>query len=252
MRYQSLVPLIAAIPSVLATPPPRPEIQNSTTLPTHFAMMLIPEFQALDVFGPLDVLNTLAMMYKNSTKMHLSVISRSMDPVATTNRTGKGYFGQDLLPTTTFQDVLGNGGKCPAAGTENGPGQEVPGGTDYNNSASGGQGGGYGQGTTEQTQQQTPPSGDGPAKGPDGGYGKGYMKREDVARPAPVDEAPLGDIEVLIVPGGGGTRRNVDPEIDFIKAMYPKVSNTPRHSLANTHNTPPLTCKHPKLIPPPS
>jgi hypothetical protein len=215
-------------------------------------MMLIPEFQALDVFGPLDVLNTLAMMYKNSTKMHLSVISRSMDPVATTNRTGKGYFGQDLLPTTTFQDVLGNGGKCPAAGTENGPGQEVPGGTDYNNSASGGQGGGYGQGTTEQTQQQTPPSGDGPAKGPDGGYGKGYMKREDVARPAPVDEAPLGDIEVLIVPGGGGTRRNVDPEIDFIKAMYPKVSNTPRHSLANTHNTPPLTCKHPKLIPPPS
>jgi hypothetical protein len=71
MRYQSLVPLIAAIPSVLATPPPRPEIQNSTTLPTHFAMMLIPEFQALDVFGPLDVLNTLAMMYKNNTKMQL-------------------------------------------------------------------------------------------------------------------------------------------------------------------------------------
>jgi hypothetical protein len=70
------------------------------------------------------------------------------------------------------------------------------------------------------------------------------MKREDVARPAPVDEAPLGDIEVLIVPGGGGTRRNVDPEIDFIKAMYPKVSNTPRHA---THSI--LTSIHPQHPP---
>ena len=183
--------------------------------------MLIPEFQALDVIGPLDVLNTLSMYYKNVTKMHLSVISRSMDPVASTNRTGKGYFGQDILPTTTFQDVLKGGGSCPAAVPENGSG-EAPG-------TANSQGGGYGQGGTEQS-QHTPPSGDGPPKGPDGGYGKGYSKREDVARPVPVDDAPLGDIEVLLVPGGGGTRRDMTEEIAFVKTMYPKVSNHPSTS----------------------
>jgi hypothetical protein len=218
MRYHGLVPFIAAIPSALAVSPQRPEFTNTTTLPTHFAMMLIPEFQALDVIGPLDVLNTLSMYYKNVTKMHLSVISRSMDPVASTNRTGKGYFGQDILPTTTFQDVLKGGGSCPAAVSENGSG-EAPG-------TANSQGGGYGQGTTEKP-QEAPPTGEGSGKGPEGGYGKGYGKREDRTRPAPADEAPLGDIEVLLVPGGGGTRRDMTEEIAFVKTMYPKVSNTP-------------------------
>ena len=35
----------------------------------------------------------------------------------------------------------------------------------------------------------------------------------------PVDK----DIEVLLVPGGGGTRQNMTEEIAFVKEIYPKV-----------------------------
>jgi hypothetical protein len=38
-----------------------------------------------------------------------------------------------------------------------------------------------------------------------------------------------GDIDVLIVPGGGGTRRNMTEEINFVKQTYPKVSIFPVH-----------------------
>jgi putative intracellular protease/amidase len=35
------------------------------------------------------------------------------------------------------------------------------------------------------------------------------------------------DIDVLIVPGGGGTREPMLEEIEFVKAMYPKVPTRP-------------------------
>ncbi|KAF2688908.1 class I glutamine amidotransferase-like protein [Lentithecium fluviatile CBS 122367] len=34
---------------------------------------------------------------------------------------------------------------------------------------------------------------------------------------------PLSPIDVLLVPGGGGTRGNVDKEISFVKAVYPSL-----------------------------
>jgi hypothetical protein len=34
---------------------------------------------------------------------------------------------------------------------------------------------------------------------------------------------PRKDIEVLLVPGGGGTRQNMTEEIAFVKEIYPKV-----------------------------
>jgi putative intracellular protease/amidase len=36
-----------------------------------------------------------------------------------------------------------------------------------------------------------------------------------------------GDIEVLLVPGGGGTRGNMSEEIAFVKEMFPRVMVSP-------------------------
>lgn len=36
-----------------------------------------------------------------------------------------------------------------------------------------------------------------------------------------------GEIDVLVVPGGGGTRRDMSAEIDFVKLAYPKVRGNP-------------------------
>ncbi|KAK8915245.1 hypothetical protein H634G_08125 [Metarhizium anisopliae BRIP 53293] len=60
--------------------------------PNKFAVLLFDGFQALDVFGPLDVLNMLAM---NNT-LELSIISTSLDPV--TACTGPSI-RQHILPT---------------------------------------------------------------------------------------------------------------------------------------------------------
>ncbi|KAF1916923.1 DJ-1/PfpI family protein [Ampelomyces quisqualis] len=147
MRLSGVAPLLAALPSALGRLS-QPPIANTTKLPTHYGLLLFPHFQALDVFGPLDVFNNLAMMYKNSTTMYLSVLSKTMAPV-TTGMTGlPGSFEQRIVPTTTFTEYL-NG-----------------------------------------------------------------------TRPPPTN---LGDIEVLIIPGGGGTRSNMTEEIAFVKQIYPKV-----------------------------
>ncbi|KXN91102.1 hypothetical protein AN958_02877, partial [Leucoagaricus sp. SymC.cos] len=50
--------------------------------PTHFALLLFPSFQALDVFGPLDALNTIKRQYP-SLPLRLSILSSSLSPVST-------------------------------------------------------------------------------------------------------------------------------------------------------------------------
>lgn len=50
-----------AIPSTRNTNTPLFEVQG--TKPVHYGILLFPGFQALDVFGPLDVFNSLAMLY---------------------------------------------------------------------------------------------------------------------------------------------------------------------------------------------
>ncbi|KAF2848830.1 DJ-1/PfpI family protein [Plenodomus tracheiphilus IPT5] len=141
--------LLATTTHALKLPiPTQPPISNTTTLPTHYALLLFPHFQALDVFGPLDILNTLSMLYANSTTMKLSVLARTMEPVSTAMQ-GKGGlgFGQSVLPTGRMDGYLQRTG----------------------------------------------------GKGDDG----------------------EGDIEVLIVPGGGGTRGDVEEEIEFVGRVYP-------------------------------
>jgi len=156
MRYSSLFPaLLAFRPSLSA--PSQPPITNTSTLPTHYGLLIFPHYQALDIFGPMDLLNSLFMLYSNTTQTpHLSVLSKTMAPVTSAMMTGG--FGQEIVPTTTFAEYL--------AGRE-----------------------------TEGSQS-----------------GNATNK---------------GDIDVLVVPGGGGTRRDMSAEIDFVKLTYPKVGGNP-------------------------
>lgn len=73
----------------------------------HYAMVLFPGFEALDVFGPLEVLNVLS----EQTHLRLSLISSSIAPVSTrspdpaAHRTGS-ICSQEIVPTGTFNDFI--------------------------------------------------------------------------------------------------------------------------------------------------
>ena len=112
----------------------------------------------------------MAMLYANSTTMHLSVLSKTMDPVFTGMK-GMSDFGESIVPTITFAEYLRR-----SEGLEEG----------YGNSVAG---------------RKRHASGDAPVSGHDA----------------------KGEIEVLFVPGGGGTRQNMTEEIDFVRRLYPKV-----------------------------
>lgn len=77
----------------------------------HYAMVLYPGFEALDVFGPLEVLNVLS----EQTHLRLSLLSSSRAPVSTrspdpaAHRTGS-ICAQEIVPTGTFNDFLGDTG----------------------------------------------------------------------------------------------------------------------------------------------
>ncbi|KAF9528596.1 class I glutamine amidotransferase-like protein [Crepidotus variabilis] len=102
---------------------------NSTALPLNYGVVLFPGFQALDVFGPLDVFNSLAINYT----MNLFIIAETLDPVSTKHpmsMPGTSNFNEAILPTHTFAnppeslDVLlvpGGGGTRVAA-----PGLDAP------------------------------------------------------------------------------------------------------------------------------
>jgi transcriptional regulator GlxA family with amidase domain len=176
MRFSRVAPLLVALPPALASPS-QPPFANTTTLPTHFGLLVFPHFQALDVFGPIDVLNSLSMLYKNSTTMYLSILSKTMAPV-TTGMQGT-HFEQRIVPTATFDQYLA---KDTAKESHTGTGKHA--------------------------------------------VARRAMRLGARQDHGPVDSVPaadLGDIEVLIVPGGGGTRSNMTEEIAFVKAMYPKV-----------------------------
>ncbi|KAF2201343.1 class I glutamine amidotransferase-like protein, partial [Delitschia confertaspora ATCC 74209] len=139
----------------------QPPITNTTNLPTHFAILLFPSFQSLDAFGPLDVLSSLSLFYP-TLSMHISVLSATIAPVSTRvlstpdmNMT-HGDFGESVIPTDTYANVLARGGKAIVEGMNG--------------------------------------------------------------------EKMLSDIEVLLVPGGGGTRHaRIEEEISFVREMYPRL-----------------------------
>ncbi|KAH6906481.1 DJ-1/PfpI family protein [Coprinopsis sp. MPI-PUGE-AT-0042] len=104
--------------------------------PTKFGVLLFDGFTALDVYGPLDVLNTLSFTQKNIT---LAMLSRTLDPVSTKVKSINQVFGSSTVATHLLS-------------------------------------------------------------------------------------APPPDLEVLIIPGGGGTRAaDLDPEINFIRDVFPSV-----------------------------
>jgi transcriptional regulator GlxA family with amidase domain len=179
MRVFGLTPLLAALPYTLASPS-QPAFSNTTTLPTHFGLLVFPHFQALDVFGPIDVFNNLAMLYSNSTTIHLSILSRSMAPVSTTMQ-GMPSFGESIVPTTTFKEYLSKDKKGTGEDCDDGAG---------------------GHAVAKRTMR---------------------LGSRQAHGSMPMPATPLGDIEVLIVPGGGGTRQNITEEIAFVKTIYPKL-----------------------------
>ncbi|KAI1408588.1 class I glutamine amidotransferase-like protein [Hypoxylon sp. FL1857] len=73
---------------------------DSCRPPTRFAVALFPGFQALDVFGPLDILN----MLSKQTPLSLYILSPTLDPVSTkTSITGHSV-GQAVAATHTYAD----------------------------------------------------------------------------------------------------------------------------------------------------
>ena len=79
------------------TMPVSPDL--APALPTKFGMLLFPSFQALDVFGPLDVLNTLSWSHPELT---LSMISKDLNPVSTLAKKFNSTFAESVTPTHTF------------------------------------------------------------------------------------------------------------------------------------------------------
>lgn len=123
----------------------------------HYAIALFPGFEALDAFGPLEILNTLS----KQTAIELSVLAATREPVSTRSpdpaAAARGSVcSQEIVPTGTFDDFL--------------------------------------------------------ALAPDArsSSGEGKRKRE---------------IDVLIVPGGAGTRfpEIIQPVIDFVRGVYPSL-----------------------------
>lgn len=69
--------------------------------PTKYGITLFKGFQALDVFGPLDVLNVVSVTHPLS----LSLIAPTLDPVSTQFETSKASIGQSIVPTHTYENA---------------------------------------------------------------------------------------------------------------------------------------------------
>ncbi|KEY64016.1 hypothetical protein S7711_07380 [Stachybotrys chartarum IBT 7711] len=67
--------------------------------PTKYGIALFPGFQALDVFGPVDILNLLS----KSTNLELAILAPTLEPVSTSLEAGG--FGQSIVPTHTYEDA---------------------------------------------------------------------------------------------------------------------------------------------------
>ncbi|TLD36592.1 class I glutamine amidotransferase-like protein [Venturia nashicola] len=66
-------------------------------LPRNFGLLLYPGFEALDAFGPMEVINDLS----RTKDITLSIIAETLSPVSTL-LPGTHKVGQQILPTHTF------------------------------------------------------------------------------------------------------------------------------------------------------
>ncbi|KAJ3755817.1 class I glutamine amidotransferase-like protein, partial [Lentinula raphanica] len=74
--------------------------------PKSYGLLVFPTFQALDAFGPMDVLNLLSKNFQ----MNLSIVAETLDPVSTKPRDPslnplRSDFGQSIFPTHTFANA---------------------------------------------------------------------------------------------------------------------------------------------------
>jgi putative intracellular protease/amidase len=156
MRTSFCTSALAALPTMTLAQQ-RPNLANTSAVPTHYGILLTPSITPLDMFGPMDVFQGLAMAFLNVTgPMHLSIISVNSTP-STTNPPMAGIdFGMALPPSVTTGEYL-------AAAANN------------------------------------------------------FTSMDKSKIPGPLD--------VLLVPGGGGTRKDVSHEIDFVRTVYPSLKH---------------------------
>jgi transcriptional regulator GlxA family with amidase domain len=73
-----------------------------SALPVHYGLLIFPGFQALDVFGPIDLLNLLS----HTEHTNLSIIASTLEPVSTQvhgeNNKAGSIFAQAIVPTHTL------------------------------------------------------------------------------------------------------------------------------------------------------
>ncbi|KAI1654091.1 class I glutamine amidotransferase-like protein [Daldinia decipiens] len=79
---------------------PPQDSPDSRAPPTRFAVALFPGFQALDVFGPLDILN----MLSRTRPLSLEILSATLGPVPTLIPSSGHTTGQSVAPTRTYAD----------------------------------------------------------------------------------------------------------------------------------------------------
>jgi len=79
-------------------------MSSSSAAPTKYGVVLFPNFQLLDIAGPLDILNILAQSHKLS----LSILSSTLQPVSTLpiieGDCISPTFSQSIVPTHTFDE----------------------------------------------------------------------------------------------------------------------------------------------------
>ena len=133
------------------------EVQGDRTV--HYGILLFPGFQALDVFGPLDVFNSLAMLYNYP--MRLTNLAATLGSVPTHHPSTSTLIPASAHPLSHFSENL----------------------------------------VVDRTLEE-------------------QLKIQELAHNGDRSEEA---IDVLIVPGGVGTRGDVAQEIDFVKRMYPTL-----------------------------
>jgi putative intracellular protease/amidase len=224
MRVSTLMPLLAAATTMAA--PQQPNITNITGLPMHFGLVIFPFHQSLDVFGPMDVFNSLALLFK--LPMQVSILAKTLDPMSSSPKGGMnmshGDFGEAIMPTITFADYLagsrGDMGDMHKPGGHDMSTMEVSARKKRQSIHERRHEGPEHEDMTEH-KDKTPCTKSNPAVPAVPAATAPAMPGHDM--PAMPVADSKGDIDVLIIPGGGGTRQPMTEEIAFVKAMYPKV-----------------------------
>ncbi|KAJ4474930.1 class I glutamine amidotransferase-like protein [Lentinula aciculospora] len=81
-------------------------LKTKEGLPVNYGLLVFPTFQALDAFGPMDILNLLSRDYP----MNLSIIAQTLEPVSTKHRDPslnplRSNFGESVVPTHDFSNA---------------------------------------------------------------------------------------------------------------------------------------------------